>query len=71
MPNLRVLLGRHEASFRSGAADARSARHVGLHAARVDRSDVVVETGGHMRGYIGRAWLPGALPQGVSEGDLR
>jgi len=66
MPNLRTLLGRHDASYRSGAAQRGD-----LHAARVDRSDVVVETGGQMRSYVGRAWLPAALPAGVSEGDLR
>jgi hypothetical protein len=71
MPNLRVLLGAYDASYRSGAAAVLAARPGNLHALRVDRPDVVVETGGKMRSYIGRAWLPAALPAGVGEGDLR
>jgi hypothetical protein len=71
MPNVRTLLGRHDASYRSGAAAALAAQRGDLHAARVDSGDVVVETGGQMRSYVGRAWLPAALPAGVSEGDLR
>jgi uncharacterized membrane protein len=31
---------------------------------------VVVESGGQMRSYVGRAWLPGALPAGVTPADL-
>jgi hypothetical protein len=36
----------------------------------VVRSDVVVESGGQMRSYVGRAWLPRALPGGVTPADL-
>lgn len=71
MPNLRTLLGRHDASYRNGAAAALATQRGDLHAARVEQSDVVVETGGQMRSYVGRAWLPAALPAGVSEGDLQ
>lgn len=42
-----------------------------LHAGRVAQSDFVVEAGGRMRAYVGRAWLPGAVPPGVSIDDLR
>ncbi|MBN3810085.1 DUF2844 domain-containing protein, partial [Paraburkholderia sp. Ac-20347] len=42
-----------------------------LHAARVETPSVIVETGGHMRGYVGRAWLPGALPVGITERTLQ
>jgi hypothetical protein len=71
MPNLQALLGPYIASYRSGAAAVLEAQRGDLHAARVDQSDVVVETGGQMRSYLGRAWLPAALPAGMSEGDLR
>ncbi|WP_063744665.1 DUF2844 domain-containing protein [Paraburkholderia oxyphila] len=66
-PDLDVLLGRYAAAWRSGAAALHASGRDGLHAARVDTPTVVVESGGHMRSYIGRAWLPA----GVSEGDLR
>lgn len=70
-PDLDVLLGRYAAAWRSAAAALHASGRDGLHAARVDTPTVVVESGGHMRSYIGRAWLPGALPAGVTEGGLR
>ena len=69
-PNLDALLGRYAAAWRSGAAALHATGRDGLHAARVDTPTVVVETGGHMRSYVGRAWLPAALPAGVTQGDL-
>ena len=70
-PDLDALLGRYAAAWHSGAAALHASGRDGLHAARVDTPTVVVESGGHMRSYIGRAWLPAALPAGVTEGDLR
>ncbi|MFM0072093.1 DUF2844 domain-containing protein [Paraburkholderia sediminicola] len=69
MPDLRALLGGYADSYRAGAAA--SAPDGNLHASRVVRPDVVVESGGPMRGYVGRAWLPEALPAGVTSDDLR
>ncbi|CAE6710604.1 DUF2844 domain-containing protein [Paraburkholderia haematera] len=69
MPDLRALLGQYADSYRTGAAA--SAPDGNLHASRVIRPDVIVESGGPMRGYVGRAWLPAALPPGVTAGDFR
>jgi hypothetical protein len=69
MPDLRALLGKYVDSYRTGAAAA--APDGNLHASRVVRPDVIVESGGPMRGYIGRAWLPAALPPGVTAADFR
>ncbi|QCP49985.1 DUF2844 domain-containing protein [Trinickia violacea] len=66
MPDLHKLLGARFESFQSGAATS-----LNRHAGRVQQGDFVVESGGQMRSYIGRAWLPGALPAGVSIDDLR
>ncbi|MEX3761114.1 DUF2844 domain-containing protein [Paraburkholderia phenoliruptrix] len=68
MPDLAALLGKYAGSYRAGAAAAADGN---LHASRVVRPDVIVESGGPMRGYAGRAWLPGALPPGVTADDLR
>ncbi|WMY09366.1 DUF2844 domain-containing protein [Paraburkholderia phenoliruptrix] len=68
MPDLATLLGKYAGSYRAGAAAAADGN---LHASRVVRPDVIVESGGPMRGYAGRAWLPGALPPGVTADDLR
>ncbi|MEM5420366.1 DUF2844 domain-containing protein [Paraburkholderia sp. BR14263] len=70
-PNVGALLGRYAADWRSAAAALHATGRNGLHAARVDGAQVVVETAGHMRAYVGRAWLPAALPAGVSVGDLQ
>ncbi|WCM18530.1 DUF2844 domain-containing protein [Paraburkholderia bryophila] len=69
MPDLHALLGSYAQSYRSGAAAAAASGN--LHASRVVRPDVIVESGGPMRGYVGRAWLPSALPAGVAADDFR
>jgi len=51
----------------------RQANHV--HAGRPfvsqHESDLVFESGGHPRSFAGRAYLPGELPPGVAEKDIR
>jgi hypothetical protein len=69
MPDLHALLGQYADSYRAGAAA--SAADGNLHGSRVMRPDVIVESGGPMRGYVGRAWLPSALPPGVTADDLQ
>ncbi|MFM0223504.1 DUF2844 domain-containing protein [Paraburkholderia dipogonis] len=69
MPDLRALLGKYAASYRAGAAAATADGN--LHVSRVARPDVIVESGGPMRGYVGRAWLPAALPPGVTADDFQ
>ncbi len=66
MPDLHKLLGTRFEAFQSGAANSPN-----RHAIRVMQSDFVVESSGQMRGYIGRAWLPNALPPSVAIDDLR
>lgn len=70
MPDLQTLLGRFYDSYRAGATPDRTTAR-SLHGMRVEQPDVVVESGGQMRSYVGRAWLPNALPAGVSADDLR
>lgn len=68
MPDLCALLGKYADSYRTGATA--SAPDGNLHVSWVVRPDVIVESGGPMRGYAGRAWLPAALPPGVTAGDF-
>ncbi|ABC38407.1 DUF2844 domain-containing protein [Burkholderia thailandensis] len=70
-PNLRQLLGERFSTYQSHAVSTDARPRVSLHAGRVAQSDFVVEAGGRMRAYVGRAWLPGAVPSGVSIDDLR
>jgi hypothetical protein len=69
MSDLQSLLGADDASYRAGAA-VNLATGRDLHAPGFAQPDVVVELGGQMRSYVGRAWLPGALPAGVTPDDL-
>jgi hypothetical protein len=70
MPDLARLLGAYAEPYRAKAATQFGASGQ-LHASRVEQPDVVVESGGQMRSYIGRAWLPAAVPSGFSLTDLR
>jgi hypothetical protein len=69
MPDLHQLLG---ARFAEYAQALSTQQRLGLHrAVRVATSDLVVESEGHLRAYVGRAYLPSLIPAGVSLGDLR
>ena len=65
-PNLRQTLGSYFDEYAAAAPAGRQDRnHV-----QVRESNLVVQVGGHMRAYSGRAYLPQALPSGVTAGDL-
>jgi hypothetical protein len=69
VPDLQQLLGTQFAAY-SAALAARD--HLGLRrAVRVATSDLVVESDGHLRAYVGRAYLPAMIPIGVSAAELR
>jgi uncharacterized protein DUF2844 len=70
MPNLDGLLGRYSVSYRAKAAELAGARN-SLHASRVAQPDMIVDSGGQMRSYVGRAWLPTVIPPGISPADLQ
>jgi hypothetical protein len=70
MPNLDGLLGRYSATYRAKAAELAGTRG-SLHASRIVQPDLIVDSGGQMRSYVGRAWLPAAIPPGVSPADLQ
>jgi hypothetical protein len=64
---LRQTLGQYFDNFVTAA----QAKHADHHHLQIQRSDLVVQAGGHMRAFSGRAYLPQAVPAGVSIGDLR
>jgi len=67
VPNLRQTLGSY---FDEYAAEAKAGRQDRNHV-QVHQSDLVVQVGGHMRAYSGLAYLPQAMPAGVTVGDLQ
>jgi hypothetical protein len=67
MPDLRQALGRYFDRYTAAA----SARRLGRRQVAISESDLVVQSGGHMRSFSGRAYLPQLLPQGVTLDELR
>jgi hypothetical protein len=67
VPNLRQTLGQYFDKFVAAA----QAKHGDHHHLQIQQSDLVVQAAGHMRAFSGRAYLPQAVPAGVSIGDLR
>jgi len=67
-PNLRQLMGPHfdKMIVRQSGQVLAGHRFVSQH-----ESDLVVESGGHPRSFVGRAYLPSALPAGVAVQDIQ
>ena len=67
MPNLRQALGKYFDNY------VATAKATPLHHRRLDiaQTDLVVHASGHMRAFSGIAYLPQAIPSGVSLGELK
>lgn len=69
LPDLSTLLGSYFPQY-VASVEANRARGVRGSGA-VDSSGLVVHSGGHMGAFSGQAWLPQALPAGVSASDIQ
>jgi hypothetical protein len=67
LPDLRQTLGRYFERY----SNAVSAKRAGRRQVAVSESDFVVQSGGRMRAFSGRAYLPQLLPQGFTLEQLR
>jgi hypothetical protein len=65
MPNLRQTLGKYFDTMASAPRGRADRNHV-----QIQQGDLVVQNGGHMMSFSGRAYLASAVPAGVSLGDL-
>jgi hypothetical protein len=70
IPDLPVLLGTYFPQYASGVQALRAKRH-GRGPVALDQSDLVVHSGGHMGSFFGQAWLPSALPAGLTGADVK
>lgn len=68
VPDLQQLFG---SKYFAEAQDAAKAQPMRRGPTRLQRPDLVVESGGHMRSYFGRAYVPQLVPQGVSVDQLQ
>jgi hypothetical protein len=66
-PDLQQLLGEHFNDYMAAASQVLR-RGRGVH---VETGDLVLDSGGHMRYVVGRAFLRSQLPSGVSSDELR
>ncbi len=70
MPNLSALLGTYFPQFDSARNALRSARP-GRGPLVIDLPGLVVRSGGHMGAFGGQAYLPSALPAGMTASDIQ
>lgn len=70
MPDLSVLLGSYFPQYKS-ALEAQRTAHPGRGPVYLQLPGLVVLSGGHMGAFGGQAYLPSALPAGVTAADIR
>jgi hypothetical protein len=70
MPDMQQLLGAYFQQY-SSAVQAEKASYVGRRPIHIQQPGLVVESGGHMRAYVGRAYVPEMLPQGVKAEEIK
>lgn len=68
LPDLQALLGTY---FDAMVAESSKKPRAGRSQLKLNSSDVVIQSGGHMGAFEGRAWLPGKLPAGFQVGDIK
>jgi hypothetical protein len=69
VPDLRTLLGSSYSDYVNGLT---AVNHSGTRRSlRMASVGLVLESGGHMRAYSGRAYLPALIPPGVLLSELR
>jgi uncharacterized protein DUF2844 len=66
LPNLRQILGDYFANYQDAARQP-VVRH---RLVRVESPNIVIESSGKMRAFVGRAWVPSMLPSGVTAADI-
>lgn len=68
LPDLQALLGKH---FDTLVAESAKTPRAGSSQRAINRPEVVIFSGGHMRAFEGRAWVPAELPAGFTANDIR
>jgi hypothetical protein len=70
IPDMQQLLGTYFDQFAQAAKTQRES-HVGHRPLNIQEPGLVFQNGGHPRGYFGRAYVPGMVPQGVDVNALQ
>ncbi len=69
-PDLRQLLGAYYGEYAQGIQEQRAQRR-GHGPLLIQHPGLVVQVSGHVRAFVGRAYVPQQLPAGVRPEDLR
>lgn len=69
-PDMRQILAEYFEQYQSAARVQQSARS-GRRPLMIQQPGLVVQSGGHMRSFAGRAYVPDMLPQGVDAEKLQ
>lgn len=69
-PDLRQFLATYFDHFQQ-AAQAQVKSHPGRRALMIHEPGLVLESGGHVRDFAGRAYIPEMVPQGVSTDEIK
>lgn len=68
LPDLKALLGKH---FDTMVAESARLPKAGRSRIAINRSEVVINSGGHMRAFEGSAWIPAQFPAGFTADGVR
>ena len=69
-PDLAALLGQHAGAYAAAASEAMKAPGIRRHV-ELRQGDLVVQSGGRLNAFVGRAWLRSLVPEGVNIDALR
>jgi hypothetical protein len=70
IPNMQQLLGTYFDHY-DQAAKAQRESHPGHRPVSIQQPDLVFQNGGHMRAYLGKAYVPNMVPAGVNPDALQ
>lgn len=68
LPDLKALLGKH---FDTMVAESARLPKAGRSRIAINRPEVVINSGGHMRAFEGSAWIPAEFPAGFTADGVR
>jgi uncharacterized protein DUF2844 len=70
LPDMRQVLGSYFEQY-TQAAKAQSGTRMGRRPLVIEQPGLVVESGGHLRAFSGKAYVPDMLPTGVRAEDIQ
>ena len=69
-PDMRQILAGYFEQYQQ-AVQAQASARAGRRPLLIEQPGFVVQSGGHMRSFAGRAYIPEMLPQGVGKEEIR